>query len=1093
MRKRNKFVAALSIAAISALISSTVFADDGDIYNIDNKREIIKQYTSEEIAISKKYQKKVTLNSESFGYECSGKVYTLDEVNEIYNKTRCDIDRTLKLVETTLKDVLVVEDKSKIVIESVSEFNNSTIKVKFKNAVTENQTKEATITLIKDNKEYNAKTNLKKGDMEAEFKFDKDLNENGKYIIKGTEISVELKGKNEEEIVKEILDTKTSLEFRNILNKYEEKFVDVSYLTDKKNKYFELKELKKSELKTITDIQNKVIYTQNVISSFQGTLKDEIYLHDIIKYGADCNVLKNVDLENCFYIGYKLVGAEINDQSKVETIEKIEENIIKNGNIVAAVNMLFEIKEYNINYSKLGHGINKEKIDGVNELIKEVKDDDIKEKLNKLIEKAKNLLEESSSEKITASVSAITINGKIEEALNSNEIKITLKNDKFNKIEENTDVSSWFKNLPKGLTAKIKGKVEKDSQEATIIIGGTPIEPLSSAMEIEILAENLVGNTNVKVDENKNAKFEIKDLEKSVLRENQIIATTSIESDDKISFTGLSNEDKITVYDAESGMTTLDGVTSEIKEGKAEFIFNKKFQDEEKEVWVTIKSKDKKESDRIKVTMPSKITKLEKNQLESLRLKGEKDKILIKGLSNGDEITVYDSEISGNKIKGNILEIQEGCTDFIFENNLSDDLKNVWVTIKSVGKKESKRIKVTMIPEKTIINKAKIKPVVSEDNEGKIIFDELNDKDVVKAYTAATNGKEIKGDLIKNSEGKYEFTLININITYEFKIWITITSENKSESNPIEVTIPAKKSILELSQMKPHTVIGKGDNISFTGLQQGDEITVYDGANSSNEITGKLGGIVEGNADFTFVENLGEEAKDVWVKLRRGEDESERIKVKMPAEPQPSASVKSIALKGNVNEQIKAMDVEIKIYNDKFNAFEANKDVTSWFEGLPQGLKATVKQIKDNNEIIISIEGTPNEASNKEINITIPKDLLERNKDVKIYQAIKVNFYIKETVSTGKFTTKPEDNKIVIKLTEGKFKAGEIKAADFEFEGLNKDVLEKGKFIRKSDAEVEITGISLQTSGENVIKVKAEAQKEQAKSVTVEASKEEKK
>ena len=85
------------------------------------------------------------------------------------------------------------------------------------------------------------------------------------------------------------------------------------------------------------------------------------------------------------------------------------------------------------------------------------------------------------------------------------EFTITLAGDTFTEIPQNTDVTSWFKNMPSGLIAKIKNKVEAGATSLTVAISGTPQSVETVRAYIEIPEKYLVtGEYDVTIDPNKN-------------------------------------------------------------------------------------------------------------------------------------------------------------------------------------------------------------------------------------------------------------------------------------------------------------------------------------------------------------------------------------------------------------------------------------------------------------------------------------------------------------------------------------------------------------------------------------------------------------
>lgn len=107
----------------------------------------------------------------------------------------------------------------------------------------------------------------------------------------------------------------------------------------------------------------------------------------------------------------------------------------------------------------------------------------------------------------TATTSDFKIEGMKGYAIDESESEftITLAGDTFTEIPQNTDVTSWFKNMPSGLIAKIKNKVEAGATSLTVAISGTPESVETVRAYIEIPEKYLVvGEYDVTIDPNKN-------------------------------------------------------------------------------------------------------------------------------------------------------------------------------------------------------------------------------------------------------------------------------------------------------------------------------------------------------------------------------------------------------------------------------------------------------------------------------------------------------------------------------------------------------------------------------------------------------------
>ena len=105
----------------------------------------------------------------------------------------------------------------------------------------------------------------------------------------------------------------------------------------------------------------------------------------------------------------------------------------------------------------------------------------------------------------TATTGDVKVEGMKGYAIDESEFTVTLAGDTFTEIAQNTDVTSWFKNMPLGLVAKIKTKVEAGATSLTIAISGTPQSVETVRAYIEIPEQYLVvGEYDITIDPNKN-------------------------------------------------------------------------------------------------------------------------------------------------------------------------------------------------------------------------------------------------------------------------------------------------------------------------------------------------------------------------------------------------------------------------------------------------------------------------------------------------------------------------------------------------------------------------------------------------------------
>ena len=97
----------------------------------------------------------------------------------------------------------------------------------------------------------------------------------------------------------------------------------------------------------------------------------------------------------------------------------------------------------------------------------------------------------------------------------------------------------------------------------------------------------------------------------------------------------------------------------------------------------------------------------------------------------------------------------------------------------------------------------------------------------------------------------------------------------------------------------------------------------------------------------------------------------------------PSAEIKDVTISGKLNTTL-TKDVTITLTNDTFKDLNVGQSVASWFN-LPQALIAKIKSINtDKNSIVITIDGTPTEACDEQIAVSIPAMRLESGKDLTV-------------------------------------------------------------------------------------------------------------
>lgn len=109
----------------------------------------------------------------------------------------------------------------------------------------------------------------------------------------------------------------------------------------------------------------------------------------------------------------------------------------------------------------------------------------------------------------SATVGNVTVSGTAGHDITPQSVVITLEEVTFAEIAANTDVTSWFTNLPEGLSATIGTEVTSGANSATVTISGSPTEGSVDQMAITIPEGYLDVTDSLTVTGNENAKYGI--------------------------------------------------------------------------------------------------------------------------------------------------------------------------------------------------------------------------------------------------------------------------------------------------------------------------------------------------------------------------------------------------------------------------------------------------------------------------------------------------------------------------------------------------------------------------------------------------------
>ena len=159
--------------------------------------------------------------------------------------------------------------------------------------------------------------------------------------------------------------------------------------------------------------------------------------------------------------------------------------------------------------------------------------------------------------------------------------------------------------------------------------------------------------------------------------------------------------------------------------------------------------------------------------------------------------------------------------------------------------------------------------------------------------------------------------------------------------------------------------------------------------------------------------------------------------------PKPKAALDDVTINGVTDAALAgANDIRVTLTDAGFSAMNANDVVTSWFDNLPAGLVAKIKDNVSSGDMQAKIEisGTPTATSNEVIKLTVPKEKLQGmgTADIKadVNNSAKFNIVaplgkielnkLEDAVMLAADNQNPPlaNKTFVLKLTKGTLKAG---------------------------------------------------------------------
>ena len=259
-------------------------------------------------------------------------------------------------------------------------------------------------------------------------------------------------------------------------------------------------DIKNSTLKIFSTVSNSVAFTVggNTISIIDSAVTVNVHLElvDISSNSPELHILG----KSTVYV-YCIDPAMCNDKDK--TVRKHFE-LSEGGSITLITNR----NDYRNVWAELGEGTNLEVGEKLGQSV--TKPTWFEYKASDTYNGYMTRFVYGDTSKVSAKMNDVTIKGIKDGAISDTDVKITLTGDTFKAIAKDTDATTWFKNMPKGLVAKVKADVAEGATEMTITVSGTPEIIYGNRIWLEVPATAFTAtNYGMTVEFNRNAKYEI--------------------------------------------------------------------------------------------------------------------------------------------------------------------------------------------------------------------------------------------------------------------------------------------------------------------------------------------------------------------------------------------------------------------------------------------------------------------------------------------------------------------------------------------------------------------------------------------------------
>lgn len=267
------------------------------------------------------------------------------------------------------------------------------------------------------------------------------------------------------------------------------------------------------------------------------------------------------------------------------------------------------------------------------------------------------------------------------------------------------------------------------------------------------------------------------------------------------------------------------------------------------------------------------------------------DTVYLTELSEGDLVKVYDAAAGGTLLGS--AAVGNGATNVTVSiPQLGPGSGSVYISVTSAGRSESRRIEAAYAAEASSDALDPNRIVAVNNLAGTadmIIVSGLNENDIIRTYSAATQGKLLGTATVAEGETEVIISIAQLG-TADGSVYVSVTHLGKKESTRIEVQYTAEEKSTAPTSISVTNNAGGSDTVVVTGLMPGDLVRVYNKA-SGGTLLGSVAADTSSTEAIVAILQLGSSAGSVYVSVTSvNKDESLRTEAPYAAEIQSEAS-----------------------------------------------------------------------------------------------------------------------------------------------------------------------------------------------------------